>query len=157
MQNSACVRNVGGVEPHMLDNIVFCSTCFSCQFLFFAEPMDYIPSAITSLAVLELGQTIDSTETAPLTSSPPLTISSVSSASHTTQTNVSSSSTTMGCSTEPSVYIVSDPSSSTLAYTAGVGVVSVLLLLSLMGNVVYTIVVCTLLRKKMKYHYEFKK
>ena len=52
---------------------------------------------------------------------------------------------------------VSDPSSSTLAYTAGVGVVSALLLLSLMGNVVYTIAMCALLRKKMKYHYEFKK
>ena len=122
--------------------------------------MDYISSTITSLAVLELGQTIDSTETALLTSSPPLTISSVSSASHTTQTDVLaylSSSTTMSCSTEPSVYIVSEPSSSTLAYTAGVGVVSALLLLSLMGNVVYTIAMCALLRKKMKYHYEFKK
>ena len=46
---------------------------------------------------------------------------------------------------------------STLAYTAGVGVVSALLLLSLMGYVVYTIAMCALLRKKKKYQYEFKK
>ena len=129
-----------------------------CQFI--SEPKDNTPSVYTSLAVSELGQTIDSTEIALLTSSSPLTTSPVSSASHTTQTDVLaylSSSTTVGCSTEPSVYIVSDPSSSTLVYTAGVGVVSALLLLSLMGNVVYTIAMCALLRKKMKYHYEFKK
>ena len=135
--------------------LIFYSACLPLS-----EPIDHTPSVYTSLAVLELGQTIDSTETVPLTPSPPLIISSASSASHTTQTDVlaySSSSTTMGCSTEPSVYIVSEPSTSTLACTAGVGVVSALLLLSLMGNVVYTIAMCALLRKKMKYHYEFKK
>ena len=42
--------------------------------LIFTESINYTQSVYTSLAVSELGQTISSTETAPLTSSPPLTI-----------------------------------------------------------------------------------
>ena len=49
-----------------------------------------------------------------------------------------------------------DVSFSTLVYTAGVGVVSTLLLLSLMGNVVYTIVVCALTRKQKKHLFNLK-